>query len=259
MLDHNQGVQDGQQAVVHVEILGSRESDSPRLTKTNRRLETTLGGMDQMFGVECRSARRTVRIFMSGSHLFRTSIALSLLALCTSCAEMENATKAVGDAARTAAAAHNARPAYWNGNGVSGPPKIVVSLSNQRAYFYKGKRVIGESTISTGRKGYETPPGKYRVIQKDEHHVSSIYGDFVAKNGEIVKANVSSMKDHAPAGTHFLGANMPFFLRFTRSYGMHAGFVPRYRASHGCIRMPAEMAKHFFDAAQLDTPVIVKE
>jgi lipoprotein-anchoring transpeptidase ErfK/SrfK len=52
---------------------------------------------------------------------------------------------------------------------------------------------------------------------------------------------------------------MPYFLRFTRGYGMHAGFVPRYRASHGCIRMPAEMAKHFFDAAELNTPVIVKE
>jgi lipoprotein-anchoring transpeptidase ErfK/SrfK len=52
---------------------------------------------------------------------------------------------------------------------------------------------------------------------------------------------------------------MPFFLRFTRGYGMHAGYVPRYRASHGCIRMPGEMAEHFFDAAEEGTPVIVKE
>jgi len=212
-----------------------------------------------MFGVECRNARITIRIFMSGSHLFRTSIALSLLALCTSCAEMENATKAATDAAKTAAAALHPRPAYWNGDGVSGPRKIVVSLSDQRAYFYRGKRVIGESNISTGRKGYETPPGKYRVIQKDEHHVSSLYGDFVGEEGEIVKANVSSAKDTPPAGTRFAGAKMPYFLRFTRGYGMHAGFVPRYRASHGCIRMPAVMAKHFFDAAELDTPVVVKE
>src|SRR5450755_4638867 len=100
--------------------------------------------MNQMFGVECRSARITVRIFMSGSRLFRTSIALSLLALCTSCAEMENAQKAAADAAKTAAAALHPRPAYWSGQAVSGPPKIVVSLSDQRAYFYKGKTVIGE-------------------------------------------------------------------------------------------------------------------
>ena len=52
---------------------------------------------------------------------------------------------------------------------------------------------------------------------------------------------------------------MPYFLRFTRGYGMHAGYVPQYRASHGCIRMPAEMARRFFHAADLGTPVIVKE
>ena len=212
-----------------------------------------------MFGVERGMERTTVRIFMSGPHLFRTSIALSLLALCTSCAELENVKQAASDAARTAAAALHPRPAYWNGDRVAGSPKIVVSLSDQRAYFYKGKRVIGESNISTGRKGYETPPGKYRVIQKDEHHVSSIYGDFVGKDGRVVKANVSAREDQAPPGTQFVGAKMPYFLRFTRGYGMHAGFVPRYRASHGCIRMPAEMAKHFFNAAELNTPVVVKE
>jgi lipoprotein-anchoring transpeptidase ErfK/SrfK len=172
---------------------------------------------------------------------------------------MENAQKAAADALKTAAAAAHPANAYWNDAGVSGPPKIVVSLTEQRASFYKGKKIIGESSISTGKKDYETPPGKYRVIQKDEHHVSSVYGDFVGEDGQVVKANVSSRKDHAPPGTQFVGAKMPYFLRFTRGYGMHAGFVPRYRASHGCIRMPAAMAKHFFDAAQLDTPVIVKE
>src|SRR5450755_3538195 len=215
--------------------------------------------MNQMFGVERRMGRITVRIFMSGRHLFRTSIALSLLALCTSCAEMENAQKAAADALKTAAAAPHPADAYWNDAGITGPPKIVVSLKDQRAYFFVGKKIIGESNISTGKKDYETPPGKYRVIQKDEHHVSSIYGDFVGEDGEVVKANVSSRKDTPPAGTTFAGAKMPYFLRFTRGYGMHAGFVPRYRASHGCIRMPAQMAKHFFDAAELDTPVIVKE
>jgi hypothetical protein len=215
--------------------------------------------MAEMFAVERGMGRTTIRIFMSVPHLFRIALALSLVAFCTSCAEMENAKQAAADAARTAAAALNPKPAYWNDEGVSGAPKIVVSLGGQRAYFYKGKKIIGESSISTGKKDYETPPGRYRVIQKDEHHVSSIYGDFVGDNGEVVKANVSSRKDHAPPGTQFVGAKMPFFLRFTRGYGMHAGFVPRYRASHGCIRMPAEMAKHFFDAAEMDTPVVVRE
>ncbi|HEY2614572.1 MAG TPA: L,D-transpeptidase family protein [Chthoniobacterales bacterium] len=196
---------------------------------------------------------------MTGAHLFRMAIALSVIAFCTGCAEIQTAQKSAIDALKTAAAAPFPERAYWKDDTVPGARKIVVHLSEQRAYFFKGNTIIGESNISTGRKGYETPPGKYRVIQKDEHHVSSEYGDFVGEDGEVVKANVSSKKDHRPPGSEFVGANMPYFLRFTGGYGMHAGFVPRFRASHGCIRMPAEMAKHFFDEAEDGTPVIVKE
>jgi lipoprotein-anchoring transpeptidase ErfK/SrfK len=71
--------------------------------------------------------------------------------------------------------------------------------------------------------------------------------------------NVDAGKDPRPDGAHFVGAPMPYFLRFTGGFGMHAGFVPRYRASHGCIRMPAPMAKHFFDAAEIGTRVEVIE
>jgi hypothetical protein len=189
------------------------------------------------------------------------TVVSAALLICSGCADFEEAQRqAQIDAMRTRRAAPRPMPAYWNGDeDVNGTPKIVIHLTEQRAFFYKGKHLIGESSISTGRKGFETPPGKYRVIQKDEHHVSNLYGDYVGEWGEVIKRNVDVTKDHQPAGTEFRGAKMPYFLRFTRGYGMHAGFVPRYRASHGCIRMPAEMAKHFFDAADDDTPVIVKE
>src|SRR5205809_4651381 len=101
---------------------------------------------------------------MSRGQFFRSAIAICLLALCTSCAEIEEATRAATDAARSGASALSPRTAYWNPHGASGRSKIVVNLGAQRAYFYKGKAVIGQSTISTGRKGYETPPGRYRVI-----------------------------------------------------------------------------------------------
>ncbi|MEP6709848.1 MAG: L,D-transpeptidase family protein [Verrucomicrobiota bacterium] len=52
---------------------------------------------------------------------------------------------------------------------------------------------------------------------------------------------------------------MPYFVRFTEGYGMNGGFVSRFRASHGCIRMPGEMARRLFEAADIDTPVIVRE
>ena len=209
--------------------------------------------------VEHKARRTNFRIFMLGWQFYRGAIALCVLFLCTSCAEIEQATKVATDAARTGANALHPHTAYWNPRGASGHSKIVVNLNAQHAYFYKGKTVIGESTISTGRRGFETPPGKYRVIQKDEHHVSTLYGDYVDKQGRVVKPNVSARTDPAPHGTHFVGARMPYFLRFTAAYGMHAGYVPRYRASHGCIRMPTQMAKHFFQAAELNTPVIVKE
>jgi lipoprotein-anchoring transpeptidase ErfK/SrfK len=196
---------------------------------------------------------------MTGLRILRPLATLAFTVFIAGCEEMPDAQRARNDAARTAAAAPSPEPAFWNGDGGPGSPKIVVNLTDQRAFFFKGKRLVGESNISTGRKGYETPPGRYRVIQKDEHHISSEYGDFVGADGEVVKPNVSARKDHRPKGTEFVGAKMPYFLRFTGGYGMHAGFVPRFRASHGCIRMPAEMAKHFFDAAEIDTPVIVKE
>ena len=66
-------------------------------------------------------------------------------------------------------------------------------------------------------------------------------------------------KDWQPKGARFIGAKMPYFLRFTEGYSMHEGFVSRFRASRGCIRMPGEMARHFFEAADIDTPVLVKE
>ncbi|PYK66616.1 MAG: hypothetical protein DME45_12255 [Verrucomicrobia bacterium] len=148
---------------------------------------------------------------------------------------------------------------FWCGDDARGPAKIVVHVGGQRAYFYKGHKLVGESTVSTGKRGFDTPPGHYRVIQKDKDHVSSEFGDYVNDSGEVVKSNIDIRKDFQPAGTHFDGARMPYFMRFNGGYGMHAGYVPRFRASHGCIRLPTRMARHFFENSPDDTPVIVKE
>jgi lipoprotein-anchoring transpeptidase ErfK/SrfK len=151
-----------------------------------------------------------------------------------------------------------AKKSYWKDDGVKGAPSIRIVLSEQRAYFYMDKTLVGESTISSGKKGFETPPGTYKVIQKDKDHVSNMYGEYVDAAGNVVKANADVTKDPLPEGATFKGAKMPFFLRFTGGYGMHAGYLPGYRASHGCVRMPISMAEHFFDAAQEGTPVTVE-
>lgn len=146
---------------------------------------------------------------------------------------------------------------YWDGDGVSGATSIKIKLSEQRAYFYKGGQLVGISQLSTGREGLATPTGKYSIIQKDANHVSSKYGDYVDDAGNVVVPNVELGKDPKPPGTKFKGAPMPFFMRIVGGVGMHAGYLPGYPASHGCIRMPEFMAENFFKSVSTGTPVTI--
>jgi hypothetical protein len=146
---------------------------------------------------------------------------------------------------------------YWDGDGVGGSPSVKISLGEQRAYFYKGTELVGISIISTGREGHNTPTGSYRVQQKDADHKSSLYGDYVDGAGNIIKKEVDREKDPKPPGAIFDGARMPNFMRITGGVGMHAGFLPGYPASHGCIRMPAFMALNFFNNVSVGTPVTI--
>jgi len=131
---------------------------------------------------------------------------------------------------------------------------IVIRLSDQRAFLYRRGEVVAISPASTGREGYNTPPGKYRVINKDIDHRSSLYGAYVL-DGRVVKAGVDVRKDRKPPGAVFVGAPMPYYLQIAPAYGLHAGHVPGYPASHGCIRLPSRWAKRFYYAAKVGTPV----
>jgi hypothetical protein len=146
---------------------------------------------------------------------------------------------------------------YWDGDNVSGSPSIKIRLGEQRAYFYKGGQLVGISQLSTGREGMGTSTGSFRIIQKDQNHVSSQYGDYVDAGDNVVVANVDVGKDPKPPGTHFKGAPMPYFMRIVGGTGMHAGYLPGYPASHGCIRMPEFMAENFFRSVSVGTPVTV--
>jgi lipoprotein-anchoring transpeptidase ErfK/SrfK len=180
----------------------------------------------------------------------------AIIVLCSSCEEVPSYVRNLRAGAFPWQATASG---YWKGDGAHGSPKIVVYLREQRAYFYQGKRVVGESTVSTGKPGFSTPPGRYHVISKDRNHVSSEFGDYVDDYGKVVKSNIDARTDSQPRGTHFDGARMPYCMHFNGGYAMHEGYVPRYAASHGCIRLPQGMAEHFFDASHEGTPVIVKE
>ena len=138
-----------------------------------------------------------------------------------------------------------------------GRTSIVIDLADQHAYLYAGHTIVLTAPVSTGREGHNTAPGRYRVIQKDIGHRSSIYGAYM-QDGYVVREDVDVRKDPRPAGATLVGAPMPYFLRIYGGVGMHAGYLPGYPASHGCIRMPESKARRFFAVAKVGTPITIK-
>lgn len=113
-----------------------------------------------------------------------------------------------------------------------GPMLLAVNLKTQRAILYRNGVPIGASTVSTGKPGHETPTGVFAILQKHVEHRSSKY-------------------DSAP---------MPFMQRLTWSgVALHAGKLPGYPASHGCIRLPAGFAKLLYATTKLGMTVVITE
>jgi hypothetical protein len=147
---------------------------------------------------------------------------------------------------------------YWDGDGMSGSPNVIIDLSDQKAYFYKGGKLAGVSALSTGDDKHRTPTGNFKITQKNKWHKSNLYGDYVDAAGNVVMKDIDVTKDPKPPGTRFEGSKMTHFMRFNGGIGMHEGFLPGYPASHGCIRMPAKMAEIFFANVSMETPVSVR-
>ena len=138
-----------------------------------------------------------------------------------------------------------------------GPPSVTIKLAEQRAYFYKGGVLAGISPISSGREGLDTITGSFKIQEKDVDHRSSLFGAYVNDVGEVIQSDVNTRTDPKPPGTKYVGASMPYWMRIKGGTGMHAGELPGYPASHGCIRLPHHMAEFFYQAVALGTPVIV--
>lgn len=109
---------------------------------------------------------------------------------------------------------------------------MVVSLPAQLVHVYRNGVRIGVSTISSGKAGKETPTGTFEILQKKEMHHSNLY-------------------DNAP---------MPFMQRLTwDGIALHAGKLPGYPASHGCVRLPAKFAKLLFEETRKGMLVVVAD
>jgi hypothetical protein len=114
----------------------------------------------------------------------------------------------------------------------NGPMLLVVNLASQRAVLFRNGVPIAASTVSTGRPGYRTPTGVFTILQKRVEHYSTTY-------------------DNAP---------MPFMQRLTwKGVALHAGQLPGYPASHGCIRLPRDFAKLLYKVTSVGMTVIITD
>jgi lipoprotein-anchoring transpeptidase ErfK/SrfK len=136
---------------------------------------------------------------------------------------------------------------------------VIVSLTKQRAYLLVGEEIAIDTPISSGKRAGMTPSGKFSVLEKDPNHRSSVYGNFVDRGGRVVRGGISLRIDSAPSGTHYEGAPMKWFMRLTNEgVGMHIGILPGYPASHGCVRLPADIAPLIYQKVKVGTPVEIE-
>ena len=133
---------------------------------------------------------------------------------------------------------------------------VVINLTEQTAYLLEDGRVAFISPIASGREGRDTPTGSFRIISKDLNHQSRSYGLVSDSHGRIVNPNATP-GSRVPPGCHYIPAPMPYFMEFRSCVGMHAGYLPGYPASHGCVRMPRDLAAEFFARVRVGTPVKV--
>ncbi|MDB6153299.1 MAG: hypothetical protein JWL90_1752 [Chthoniobacteraceae bacterium] len=136
--------------------------------------------------------------------------------------------------------------------------RVVISISAQRLQLLAGDQVYIDSPVSTGKRAGMTPTGSFKILEKDLDHRSNIYGSFCDSRNRVVREGVSLKVDSAPSGTHYVGAPMRFFCRLTDGgIGMHIGVLPGYPASHGCVRLPAEIAPLIYQKVKVGTSVVI--
>jgi lipoprotein-anchoring transpeptidase ErfK/SrfK len=133
---------------------------------------------------------------------------------------------------------------------------VQIDIGEQKAYLLYDDRAIMESPISSGRYGHLTPNGTFTITDKDLNHTSSIYGRIVDEYGRTMVSD-ADVDMAVGYGTRFVNAPMRYYMQFAPGIGMHAGYLPGYPASHGCVRMPESKAIAFFQAISVGTPVTV--
>lgn len=147
----------------------------------------------------------------------------------------------------------------WKGEGLTGPVAVTIDLSEQKARLTRGGHPAGWTYVASGISRYPTPAGSFRISEKVRDKHSNLWGTIVNAEGTTVNHDARNGRDPVPAGGRFVGAPMPYWMRINGAIGMHAGPIPYpgSPASHGCIRLPGELAEILFEKSVIGTPVRV--
>ena len=140
--------------------------------------------------------------------------------------------------------------------GMASETRVIINLSDQRASLVQQGRITLVSPIASGKSGWSTPTGNFSIFNEDIDHRSRSFGSVFDAYGRVVNSNATP-SSYVPRGGHYRPASMPYFMEFSPMVGMHAGYLPGYPASHGCVRMPRDLAVLFFERVQIGTPVTV--
>jgi len=140
--------------------------------------------------------------------------------------------------------------------GMASETRVIINLSDQRASLVQQGRITLVSPIASGKPGWSTPTGNFSIFNKDIDHRSRSFGSVFDAYGRVVNSNATP-SSYVPRGGHYRPAPMPYFMEFSTAVGLHAGYLPGYPASHGCVRMPRDLAALFFERVHIGTPVTV--
>src|SRR6201984_3659467 len=140
--------------------------------------------------------------------------------------------------------------------GMASETRVIINLSDQRVSLVQQGRITLVSPIASGKPGVSTPRGNFSIFKKDIDHRSRSFGSVVDAYGRVVNSNATP-SSHVPRGGHYQSAPMPYFMEFSPAVGMHAGYLPGYHASPGCVAMPRDLAILFFERVPIGTPVAV--
>ena len=133
---------------------------------------------------------------------------------------------------------------------------IEIDLQDQMAYLIESGQLALAAPVSTGRTGHFTETGAFKIIEKERNHSSNMYGKIVDTRGNTILSDADADMP-VPRGGRFVPAPMRYFMRFNGATGMHAGYLPGYPASHGCVRLPEADAIALFNSVEVGTPVTV--